>query len=321
MTQLAIISDAAVRKHMTRKTAYKAVQKSFIAVLDQQSAVFPVVIGTGEPPESMFAVTSGYLAPERLVGMKVGTYWPNNQQHDLANHASTTLLLHPDTGLPMALINANRLNCLRTAAANAVATDLLANPNAKTLLIVGTGHQAKYEIQALCDIRSFESILVWGRNQQRAKQFVANLGEYTSRCKVLHNIQEGTHQADIITTVTTATSPIIQAEWVKPGTHISAMGADKKGKQELSPQLLSIAQLYADLPQQARQIGEFQHLTNPSQKVTALGELIQPNRNNIYRADTVTVFDSSGIALQDISAAYQIYQDAVRSGDVELFNF
>ena len=103
------------------------------------------------------------------------------------------------------------------------------------------------------------------------------------------------------------------------------MGADKKGKQELSPALLSMAELYADLPPQARQIGEFQHLTNPSQKVTAIGKLLSQHhsnhRKNFFHPNKVTIFDSSGIALQDISAAQQIYQAVYQSGNIQRIKF
>ena len=122
-------------------------------------------------------------------------------------------------------------------------------------------------------------------------------------------------------TVTTATTPLLKAEWIRPGTHISAMGADKKGKQELPPKLLSYAKLFADYPQQSLEIGEFQHRTNPQNPITAIGDvLLQPNSYR-FQPDNITVFDSSGIALQDISIAYQIFSHLKQTNTLTWVDF
>ena len=320
MGQMAIISEADVCKYANRSMAYDAIRKAFLTLASGGSALFPVVIGEGAPDESMVAIKSGFLSEDDIVGLKVGTYWPQNILLQKPNHGSTTLLLDPKTGFPMALINANRLNGLRTAAANAIATQLLANPEAKTLLIVGTGHQAKYELEALCDIRSFEQIHVWGRNQNKAKDFVEEVGEHLS-CSVAVDLEQATREADVIVTVTTATQPIIESDWVKRGTHISAMGADKIGKQELDPKLFERARLVADYPKQSQEIGEFQHLDSTRNPVVSIGDLLTDSKDNTFDPDRISIFDSSGIALQDISIAFQVYECVRRSNALKIVDF
>ena len=127
-------------------------------------------------------------------------------------------------------------------------------------------------------------------------------------------LQTAVAEADVITTVTTSTATLIESSWVRAGTHISAMGSDKIGKQELSPSLLERAKLFADHPAQSQEIGEFQHLPNATQQLTAIGHALREPDKHGYNPDTITIFDSSGIALQDISIAYGIYLHLKREG-------
>jgi ornithine cyclodeaminase len=320
MPNIAIISEDDVRKYANQKMAYKAIRQAFIALTCGNSALFPVAIGSGGPKDSMIAIKSGLLSKNNIVGLKVGTYWPENFRFQKPNHGSTTLLLDPKTGFPMALINASRLNGLRTAAANAVATDLLSNPKAKTLLIIGTGHQAHYELQALCEIRSFTQIYIWGRNQEKAQIFAQSVENNGPFCSVVTNLEQATKEADVIVTATTATHPLIKTEWVQHGTHISAMGADTIGKQELPPSLLAKSILFADYPKQSKEIGEFQHLEDNNQPIKAIGTILSSD-TNIFDSENISIFDSSGIALQDISIAFQIYQQLLDCNALKVINF
>ena len=321
MSKLALVREEDVLKYMTRDMAYQAIATAFLEIAKQTSHLFPVTIGRGADEDSMVAIKSGFLASDQVVGLKVGTYWPNNHQYQVPNHGSTTLLLDPKTGFPMALINATKLNGMRTAAANAIATNLLANPQARTLLVVGPGHQSHYELLALCDVRNFARVLIWGRDPRRSTAFIESLSEYRELCEVAVDLQQAVKEADVIVTATTATEPLFDAEWVQPGTHISAMGADKKGKQELPTELLDSSRLFADYPKQSIEIGEFQHHTTWQNPIVAIGEAIASPEVYRYQNDKITIFDSSGIALQDISSAYQIFSQMRKAGTVTWIDF
>ena len=316
---IALISAADVLRHATRDLAKQAIREALIAVAGEGSVLLPVSIGAGAPTESMVAVKSGFLQGLDLVGLKVGTYWPKNEALCLPNHGSTTLLLEPATGLPRALVNAGALNGLRTAAANALATEVLARVDASNLLIVGTGHQAEYELRALADVRTFERALVWGRSPAKAADFVKRASDLPFPVRATEDLESAVRSSDVITTVTTSCAPLFPADWVQPGTHISAMGADKCGKQELDSRLLSQAQLFADYPAQSIEIGELQHSANS--KITALGQVLTDKQTGRASDKAITVFDSSGIALQDIAVANRIYEALEAAGELKRFSF
>ncbi len=317
--KIALISEADVVRHASRTMAFDAVRAALIAVAQGESGLFPVSIGAGAPAESMVAIKSGFLAGPDSVGVKVGTYWPDNAKLGVPNHGSTTLLLDSQTGLPKALVNAGALNGLRTAAANAVATDALAREDSKTLLVVGPGHQARCELRALCDVRAFEQVLVWGRSREKAAAFADELSGEDYRCEVAETLEKAVRKADVITTVTTATAPLFPSEWVQPGTHVSAMGADKVGKQELAPELLQRAQLFADNPAQSKEIGELQHAAGCT--ITAIGDVLRGAAEGRASASAITVFDSSGIALQDIAVAGAVMAALREAGELRWSEF
>ncbi|KLN62018.1 hypothetical protein WH96_00250 [Kiloniella spongiae] len=323
MSELTVISASDIAEYVTRDLAFAAVEKALIAITKPDSRLFPVTIGRGVPDESMVAIKSGMSAPEGVVGMKVGTYWPNNRDMGLTNHGSTTLLLDPDTGMPTVLFNAVALNGLRTAAANAVASNVLARPDAEVLLLVGAGHQARCEIAALCDIRPISRVLIWSRNLNHAAELAEELSASASnqsfaQFSATSDLEMAAGEADIITTVTPSTQVLIQSAWVRPGTHISAMGADKKGKQELDPRLVEGGKLFADHPPQSVEIGEFQSATQQElireQDITAIGRVLTGVCKGRTGERDITIFDSSGIVLQDIAVAQAVLEKIRKKG-------
>ena len=186
----------------------------------------------------------------------------------------------------------------------AVATDALARPDAQVLALFGTGHQAGYEAQAIARIRPLTKIMVVGRNTDRTRVFVAKLREIGLPAEASQP-ESACRAADIIVTATTATEPLFQASWVRPGTHISSMGSDTIGKQELPPELFPNSRLFCDLPEQSARIGEFQH-ADVGVALTALGAVLTDTAEGRRSSEDITIFDSSGIALQDLYVAEAI---------------
>jgi ornithine cyclodeaminase len=287
---------------ITPELAYAAVRAALIAAAGGQASVFPAVIAHGSAPENVFTVKSG-SAPE-FAGVKIGSYWPGNV--DIPRHGTTVLLLDQRTGRVRAVVEAGAVNAYRTAAADAVAADALARPDAATLTVFGTGHQALHECLALSRIRPLEAILVVARTPGHGERFVAELAEHGLRGR-LAPAEQACRAADIIVTATTATAPLFDAGWVTPGTHVATMGSDTRGKQELPPELLRRARLFCDLPGQSVVIGEFQHVADlvadGTLAVTAIGDVVTGAAAGRSTPEDVTVFDSSGIALQDLAVA------------------
>lgn len=297
-----VIPEARSAALVTPALAYEAVRRAFIAAVGPQAASFPVVIAHGSDSQNRFTIKSA--AGADLAGLKVGAYFPTNDARGLPRHASTILLIDQNLGRIGALVEGSAVNCYRTAAADAVATDVLARRDASVLALFGTGHQAAYEVEAIARVRPLTRVLVVGRDPTRTEGFVKKL-----RLKGLPaesaEAEDAVRAADIIVTATTATAPLFRADWVRPGTHVSSMGSDSQGKQELPPELFPVARLFCDLPEQSTRIGEFQHAA-PNTVLTAIGDVLSGTAKGRQSAEDITVFDSSGISLQDLYIAQAI---------------
>ncbi|QTG17078.1 ornithine cyclodeaminase family protein (plasmid) [Agrobacterium tumefaciens] len=294
-----IVSEMESANLVTHDLAFVAAQEAFIAACEGGTVTFPVVLGHGSSTQNRFSVKAS--ATSELAGLKVGSYWPGNSDNGLARHNSLILLFDQDTGRIEVAMEAGTVNAYRTAAADAVAVDLLARPDAETLAIFGAGHQARYECMALARVRSLRRVIIAARNTEQAESMRTALRQEGLNAEIA-SPQKACEEADIIVTATPSRTPLFEADWVRPGTHVSSMGSDARGKQELPPALLSRSALFCDLPEQARIVGEFQHAP-PDLNVTALGDVFLGRRPGRASADAITVFDSSGLSLQDLYIA------------------
>ncbi|MFD5270861.1 ornithine cyclodeaminase family protein [Streptomyces sp. NPDC058335] len=277
--------------------ALEAARAAFAATVD--GTVFPSLAVHGSDPRNRFTLKPS--ASPTHAGVKIGSYWPGNAEHGLARHHSTLLLLDQTIGRIAAVLEVGTANAYRTAAADALAVDLLARADTTTLAVFGTGHQAAYEVRAVSRIRPIGEVLVVGRTSERAEQLAAALAAEGHDARSA-DAEEACARADVIVTATTATTdtpPLFEAPWIRPGTHISCMGADSPGKRELPPALFRRARVFCDLPEQARRMGESQHA--PAQTVlTPLGEVLTHRATGRTDESDITVFDSSGIGVQDL---------------------
>lgn len=297
-----LITEAESSAIITPDLAFAAARTAFISATSAKAASFPVVIGHGSDPQNRFTIKSA--AGAELAGLKVGAYFPTNDARGLPRHASSIVLIDQTTGRIGAVVEGSAVNCYRTAAADAVATDALARPDAAVLTLFGTGHQAAYEAQAIARIRKLSRVLVVGRDLVRTSAFVEKLRSFGLPAETT-DAEPAVCAADIIVTATTATAPLFEATWVQPGTHISSMGSDSRGKQELPDDLLQKASLFCDLPEQSLRIGEFQH-AGPEAKPTAIGAVLSGEALGREEECEITIFDSSGISLQDLYIAKTI---------------
>jgi ornithine cyclodeaminase len=297
--------------------AFKAAERALIVLSQADAHSFPVVLGHGADVTNRFSVKSG--SAQTLTGLKVGSYWPSNDALGLPRHSSTILLFDTARGRIDAVIEGSMMNAYRTSAADAVAVDRLARRDAHHLAIFGAGHQAFFECQAISRIRSLENIWVINRTYDRSDSFAARLRAIGLPAKAAL-ADEACAAADIIVTATGSRAPLFDAALVRPGTHISCMGADGRGKQELPTDLAARAELFCDLPQQSIEIGEFQHISDRVRggqiTITALGAVLSgqhPGRQNDH---AITIFDSSGTAIQDLVIAEIILREAEQQGRV-----
>lgn len=325
MSGLTIVSTSVTEQILNWDLAIQSVRNAFESIANDASALFPVQVMHGTTESDLVAVKAGVECVHSLVGFKFGAYWPGNSKRQLPPHSSTTVLFDAETGYPRALVSGKHANLFRTAAADAIAVLTLARTDATVLGVVGAGHQAEYEIRAIAEVRNLSMIKIFTRSQERGNRIMSRLSDLELDIR-LTSAEEAIRGSDIVATVTPSTSPIVMNEWVEEGTHISAMGADVVGKQELATEILARSRLFADFPQQSIAIGEFQHafregVISSVEAVCPIGSVTQGVRKGRTREDDVTVFDSSGVAIQDLCIADTILQHAIDQGLVASIDF
>ncbi|WP_129780942.1 ornithine cyclodeaminase family protein [Peristeroidobacter soli] len=302
----------------TPELAAQAAMQALTAVAQSGSTTFPVVVAHGSDAKNRFSIKSG--STEQLAGLKVGSYWYANSARGVLCHSSCILLFDQTIGHIDTVIEATKANAYRTAAANALAVTHLARREASRLAVFGAGNQAFYECTALMSVRPIQEILIVNRTAARADELASKLRAKGVSVAVVA-AAEACAKADIIVTVTGSRQPLFDATAVRPGTHISCMGADAVGKQELPPELLAHAQLYCDSVEQSLSIGEFQHIAAAVRagvnRPTNLGEVLSGRSPGRIDDQAITVFDSSGLALQDLYMGALLLQEAQRQGLVE----
>jgi len=306
------LSAQEVHRHLTLKVAFDAVAQALIYVANGSVRTNPVVIGQGLNEGEVFSIKSAAMEDGPIVGLKVGSYWPGNAAKHLPRHGSSVFLLDPQTGRLAAVVEASELNGPRTAAADAVAASVLARKDARTLGVVGAGHQAAHEVRALCAVRPIERVLISSRTPGSAGRLRDTLARELSAFVEPTTVEEACRRADILVTVTPSRSALFEPEWIRPGTHIATMGSDQVGKQELPSALVRRAHLFCDLPQQSVSIGEFQHVRTEvesgSIRLTAVGDVLAGRCAGRESETEITIFDSSGLAAQDLLLGAKIVQ-------------
>lgn len=296
------MSEEESARLVSHDMAFEAAQEAMIAVV-ADAVIFPAVIAHGSAPSNRFSVKSA--STSTFAGLKVGSFWPGNGERGLPRHNSLILLFDQQVGRIEWVIEAGVVNAYRTAAADAVAADALARPDASVLAMFGVGNQALYEAVAIARVRPIEKILVVARDPAKADAFIAALAEQGLAAAVA-DPETACRRADIVVTATPSRARLFDADWIRPGTHVASMGSDAAGKQELPPALFDRAALFCDLPAQAVVMGDLQHFAGDRNRIVAIGDVLRGAAAGRTSPDQITVFDSSGIALQDLTIARKL---------------
>lgn len=312
-----IVPERDIADLMTREAAFDAVEKVFAAMATGDAYNFPVVREAIGHEEALYGFKGGFDRAGLTLGLKAGGYWPHNlAKRGLINHQSTVFLFDPDTGKVQAMVGGNLLTALRTAAASAVSIKHLAREDAKVLGMVGAGHQAAFQLRAALEQRAFEKVIGWNRNPER----LATLAQVAAEAGVSFEAVDlpGMREADVIISITSAFSASLMADHVSPGTHVACMGTDTKGKQEVEASLLARAVVYTDEVAQSVSIGEAQHavaegLLNESD-ILQIGAVINGTDPGRTSDDQITLFDGTGVGLQDLAVAASVVQLAIEKG-------
>ena len=301
-----ILPEKDIAALIGRQDSFDAVEKTFAAMAAKSAYNFPVIREAIGHADALYGFKSGFDRAALTLGLKSGGYWPGNAAKGLTNHQSTIFLFDADTGKCRAVVGGNLLTALRTAAAAAVSVAHLARQDAKVLGIIGAGHQATYQLRAVAEQRNFDRIVAWNRSPEKLSA-LADVAAELGLPFTPVSLDDLGAQADVIVTIISSTAAILKDVQVKPGTHIACMGTDTKGKQEVEAALVARATVFTDEIAQSVSIGEAQHaiaggLLQQTQ-ITELGSVINgvhPGRSN---ADEITLFDGTGVGLQDLAVA------------------
>ncbi|MFA5614839.1 MAG: NAD(P)-binding domain-containing protein, partial [Methanoculleus sp.] len=245
-----------------------------------------------------------------LAGVKIVNVNPHNRARGLPTVMALTVLIDVETGAPEAIINATELTAMRTGAAGAVAAKYLAPRQAITLGVIGAGRQTEALIDATVAALTVEEIRVWSRTAKSAEALASRYADYSARSVSIEHACD----CDVLTTATPSTTPLVMAEWIHEGTHINAIGADAPGKQELDPVLLQKAEVFVDDRSQTIHSGEINvpistGRYNPDRIAGTLGEVVIGKKKR-SSPDAITIFDSTGLAIQDLAIAALAIQNS-----------
>ncbi len=260
-----------------------------------------------------------YLPEIGMAGVKVVNVYPANPSKGFPTVMATFMLIEPETGRPISIMNATYMTDVRTGAAGAIAAKYLARADSKTLGLIGSGRQARTQLLAITDVFELEKVLVASRHISNAEKFKkifeGPLGIDIEVCKSYREVC----RADIISTTTPSKKPVIKGEWIEEGTHINAIGADAPGKQELAPELLNRAKVVVDAYEQAVHSGEINVPISTGEfsedRIYAeLGEIVAGLKKGRENEIEITIFDSTGLAIQDVTVAALVYDLAIERG-------
>ena len=312
-----IITEEVCQKVFNREDAFNAVEAVFAAMARGDAYNFPVIREAIGYQDALYGFKSGFDRAGLSLGLKSGGYWPNNAAKGLTNHQSTVFLFDPDTGKLDALVGGNYLTAVRTAAASSVSIAHLSRTDAKVLGMVGAGHQASFQLRAALEQRQFERVVGWNLKPEALDKLAEVATEFGLPFESVER-EQLCALADVIITITSAHEPLLMKDWIKPGTHIACMGTDTKGKQEIDPAIIQSANVFTDEIAQSTSIGECQHAIRENlidvTAITAIGEVINGTHKGRNSADEITVFDGTGVGLQDLAAASAVVRAAVEQG-------
>ncbi len=262
----------------------------------------------------LFGVMPGAMGDRAPFGAKLISVFPENFSLGKQSHQGLVILFDPEGGAPVCVVHAGELTAIRTAAASAVATEVLARKDARRLALLGYGEQAATHARALKKVRNIEAISVWGRSLERSRTFAAHLqtelGLPISACA---SVEETVAHADIVCTVTSASEPILKGEWVRPGTHLNLVGSSHAGPTEVDSDLVVRSRFIADSREGVLNQGaEFLRakaagLIRDDHIVAEIGQVLAGEIAGRRSNEEITAYKSLGHVVQDLASAWALY--------------
>ncbi len=264
-----------------------------------------------------FRAMPAYIEDMEACGLKWVNVHPKNRLFGLPAVMAIIILNDPRNGFPLCVMDATLITNLRTGAAGGIAAKYLARKDSSVIGLVGCGAQARTQLLALKDLFRIKLVYVWDLKKEYAKKFLKDTQHFGLNAEIKDRISDAVEEADIVVTATPSRKPIVKSEWIKDGAHINAIGADAKGKEELEPGLLKRAKIVVDDWQQASHSGEInvpvsQGIITKKDIYATLSEILIGKKRGRLNPKEITIFDSTGLAIQDVAVANLVYRRALK---------
>lgn len=316
--EVLIINQQEVRQLLPMEECIEAVRDA-LSTLAREEAINPLrpVLWLPEKVGAL-GMMPGYLGNLGTMGIKVVSVFPGNEGTEFDSHQGAVMLFETEHGRLLALIDASEITSIRTGAASAVATDLLANADARSLAILGSGVQARSHLQAMLAVRPFERIRVWSRTEANARSFAERAGDQIDPpIEVASSAREAVEGAEVICTVTSAKEPILEGRWLEDGVHVNAVGSSVPFTRELDTEAVVRSRLFVDRKESTvNEAGDFlfpkkEGAIDDDHIQAEIGDLLVGRHPGRESPSEITLFKSLGIAVEDVAAAERIYQNAL----------
>lgn len=318
-----LILDAhSVRSLLPMPSAIELMRSLFIACADD--AAFQPPRTVLQPPQAdggfVFLKPAGIGGSQPSFGMKLITYFPQNSSYSLPTISGFVALFDTTTGRPLALLDGASITEIRTAAVSAVATDALAGTGAADLALLGSGVQARAHLVALAHVRSLRRVRVWSRNPVSARQFADWASERGFGVEACDDVRTAVDGADLVCTVTASRHPLLDGDWVTPGAHVNAVGSFEADARELHGNLVARARIVVDSREEAAKsagdllLARQEGLPDKAGEFAELAEVLAGRLPGRASSEEITVFESLGLAIEDIAAAAHVVRAAQQQG-------
>ena len=314
MPAVLVLGAGEIRELISMGEALGVVEKAFRLGAEGKAVMPPKLYLELPDYHGDFRAMPCYV--DGIAGLKWVCAYPDNRRHNLPSVIATIILSDPKTGCPLAIMDGTYITEIRTGAAGGIAAKYLATGNSSVVGIVGAGVQARTQLTAISQVLTeVRLVKVFDRNKDASLKYVRDMeAELNIDVRAVETVREAT-EADVVVTATPSTTPVVSRQYIRAGTHINAIGADAKGKQELEGELLKSAKVVVDDFGQACHSGEINvPLSRGMLKVDevygTLGEVVANAKRGRENDQEITVFDSTGLAIQDIACARFVYEKA-----------
>jgi len=304
MAEIIVLNDQEVAGLVSFDKNLLLIEQAFGDYSLGKSRAFPVIREKVEKHGGIFGIKSGYIEAQDALGFKAGGFWAGNKDKGLPNHQSVIMLFHPSTGQPQALIAANFVTKIRTAAIGAIGCKYLARPDSRILTVIGAGQQGINQLEATLKILpDIEEIYICDVNTEAAAALVRDMAHYSQKVRVAESLAQACSNADVIITATSSYQAIVMDAWIKRGTHIN----------------FARATVVVDDLEQCCYMGECQHAHDAGiisrESIHAqIGEVITGKKKGRSTEAEITIFDTTGVAIQDLATATYALDEALKKG-------